>query len=50
MYATFLSDEQVKRFGRWESDVYKIYIHLEDGLLERWMKEAAKTIPLFELN
>jgi hypothetical protein len=50
LYAVFLSDDQVKRFGRWESDAYKLYIHLDDELLERWMKEAAKSMPRFELN
>lgn len=50
LYAMFMPDSEVKKFGRWESDAYKLYIHLENAALEVWLKQAAKAMPRFELN
>ena len=41
-------DESVKRFGRWTSDAYKLYIHVESSMIERWAAEAAALRPIFE--
>jgi len=43
-------DETVKRFGRWTSDAYKLYIHIESTAKEEWAKGAVDYTPVFELN
>jgi hypothetical protein len=43
-------DETVKRFGRWTSDAYKLYIHIESTAMEEWAKGAVDYTPVFELN
>ena len=50
LYAMFMPDTEVKKIGRWESDAYKLYVHLENAALEVWLKQAAKAMPRFELN
>ena len=44
------SDEDVKRFGRWTSDAYKLYIHVHRDLFENMTSVATTVIPRFELN
>ena len=43
-------DEHVKRFGRWNSDAFKLYIHLESTAMDEWAEDAGHLIPRFELN
>lgn len=50
MAACGISDEEIKRWGRWESDAFKLYIHSVDGQLSGRMAQKAGILPIFELN
>ena len=45
-----VSDEDVKRFGRWTSDAYKLYIHVHNELFQDVASGVANGMPYFELN
>ena len=45
-----MPDEDVARFGRWTSNAYKLYIHIENSALAAWGEKAAQMRPRFELN
>ena len=45
-----MSDEDVQRWGRWESDAFKRYIHIHDAAMEPALARAAKLMPRYELN
>ena len=44
------SDADCRRFGRWTSDAYLLYIHVESEAMDGWVKKAAVNMPHFELN
>ena len=48
--AAGVPDEDVKRFGRWNSDAYKLYINITVTALDQWAGVLAHTLPRFELN
>ena len=48
--AMLMPDTEVKKIRGWESDAYKVYMHLENAALGVWLKQAAKVMPSFELN
>ena len=50
MYRMTMDDATVARFGRWESDAYKLYIHIESDAMQAWAKQATGLCPRFELN
>ena len=45
-----MTDEDVKRWGRWNSDAYKLYIHVQEVTMARATKEASVNAPNFELH
>jgi len=48
--AAGMPDADVARFGRWTSNAYKLYIHIESSALAEWSERAAQQMPRFELN
>ena len=48
--AAKVPDEDIKRFGRWNSDAFKLYIHIECTALDQWAEAANRLTPRFELN
>ena len=44
------SDEDIKRWGRWTSNAYKLYVHLENSRYKEWAEAVARIRPIFELN
>ena len=48
--AAGVPDDDIKRFGRWESDAFKCYIHVETTSMDPFMKKACTIAPRFELN
>jgi hypothetical protein len=44
------SDEDIKRWGRWTSNAYKLYVHLENSRYKAWAEAVARIKPVFELN
>jgi hypothetical protein len=48
--AAKVPDEDIKRFGRWNSDAYKLYIHVECTAMDQWAVVANHLVPRFELN
>ena len=44
------SDEDIKRWGRWTSNAYKLYVHLENTRYKEWAEAVARIKPVFELN
>jgi hypothetical protein len=45
-----ISDDEIRRFGRWESDAHKRYITLDEGLMLKWADQITQAVPRFELN
>ena len=45
-----MSDSDIRRFGRWKSDAYKLYITQDEGLMATWGSKITKAFPQFELN
>lgn len=48
--AAGMADEDIARFGRWTSNAYKLYIHIESSALSEWGERAVHIQPRFELN
>ena len=40
--AAGMPDADVARFGRWTSNAYKLYIHIESSALAEWSERAAQ--------
>ena len=45
-----VSDEDVKRFGRWTSDAYKLYIHVHNELFQDVASEVVDVMTYSRLN
>ena len=45
-----VSDEDIKRWGRWTSNADKLCVHLENARYKEWAEAVALTKPVFELN
>lgn len=43
-------DEDIKRWGRWTSDAYKLYVGLDVEALDKWQEAIAKARPVYEFN
>ena len=50
MRAAGVPDEDIKRWGRWTSDCYKLYVHVAMDNLDSWSKKIAEARPVYELN
>ena len=44
------SDEDIKRWGRWTSNAYRLYVHLESQKYKKWAEAVARIKPIFELH
>ena len=45
-----VSDEELMRWGRWNSSAYKLYVFAHSDMMANAMKNAGKGVPKFELN
>ena len=45
-----VSDEELMRWGRWNSSAYKLYVFAHSDMMANAMKTAGKGVPKFELN
>ena len=43
-------DEEIKRWGRWTSDAYKLYIHIAVDTMDKWKEAIAAARPVYENN
>ena len=43
-------DPEIKRWGRWTSDAYKLYIHIAVDTMEKWKSAIAAARPVYENN
>lgn len=50
MRAAGVPDEDIKRWGRWTSDAYKLYVHVAMDNLDGWGEKIASVRPIYELN
>ena len=50
MHCVGVPDEEIKRWGRWTSDTYKLYITLEMDALDKWTDALYKASPTYEYN
>ena len=50
MHSVGVPDEEIKRWGRWTSDAYKLYITLEMDALEQWTDALPTASPCYEYN
>ena len=48
--AARIPDEHIKDFGRWLSDAFKLYIHMDAEVMDAGMQAATTLVPKFELN
>jgi hypothetical protein len=50
MRAAGVPDEDIKRWGRWTSDAYKLYVHVVMDSMDGWGAKIAAAKPVYELN
>ena len=50
MRAAGIPDEDIKRWGRWTSDAYKLYVHVVMDSVQGWSARVAAAKPAYELN
>ena len=50
MRAAGVPDEDIKRWGRWTSDAYKLYVHVVMDSVAAWSEKIAAVRPVYELN
>ena len=50
MAAAGIPNEDIQRFGRWNSDAYKLYVMSNADLMSSKLAAAAGVVPNFELH
>jgi len=48
--AAGVPEGEIKRFGRWTSDAYKLYLILDSTAMDKYAEKVARVQPRFELN
>ena len=48
--ASGVPEGEIKRFGRWTSDAYKLYLILDSTTMDKYAEKVARVQPRFELN